>query len=111
MLPSLAAVAPATYFRGGSKMPARKAEATYDALSQTPFVSLYATASELEDFAELVAWHEILKQHQGNLSIEVTDAHGRSLKRWEPLAFPNVQRRFVDVEELLTSQAVCRTFS
>ena len=111
MLPSLAAVAPTTYFRGGSKMPARKAEATYDALSQTPFVSLYATASELEDFAELVAWHEILKQHQGNLSIEVTDAHGRSLKQWEPLAFPNVQRRFVDVEELLTSQAACRTFS
>ena len=74
MTPSVAAVTPKTYFRGGSKLPASEAEATYDALSRTPFVSLHATASELEEFAELVTWHEILKQHQGDLDIEVKDA-------------------------------------
>ena len=108
MTPSVAAIAPRTYFRGGSKLPAAEAEATYDALSRTPFVSLYATASEAEDFAELVAWHEILKQHQGNLVIEVTDARGKTLKQWDPLMFPGVQNRFANVDELLTSQSDCR---
>lgn len=108
MTPSVAAVAPKTYFRGGSKLPAAEAEATYDALSRTPFVSLYATASELEDFAELVAWHEILKQHQGDLVIEVTDARGKTLKQWHPLTFPGVESRFANVDELLTSQSDCR---
>lgn len=108
MTPSVAAVTPRTYFRGGAKLPAAQAEATYDALSRTPFVSLYATASELEDFAELVAWHEILRQHHGDLIIEVTDAHGKTLKQWDPLTFPGVQGRFASVDELLASQGDCR---
>ncbi len=108
MAPSLAAVAPTTYFRGGNPLGAGKAATVYDALAQTPFVSLYATASEQEDFAELVAWDEILKQHQGDLVIEVKDAHGKTLKRWEPFTFPGVQRRFADVDELLASQELCR---
>lgn len=108
MTPSVAAITPRTYFRGGSKLPAAEAEATYVALSRTPFVSLYATASEAEDFAELVAWHEILKQHQGDLVIEVTDARGKTLKQWDPLTFPGVEGRFANVDELLTSQSDCR---
>jgi hypothetical protein len=79
----------------------------YDALVRTPFVSLYATASEMEDFAELVAWCEIFEQPQGSLTIEVKDAKGETLKRWEPLTFPAVRRRFVDVDELLFSGGPC----
>ncbi len=108
MTSTVAADTPKTYFRGGAKLPAAEAEATYDALSHTPFVSLYATASEMEDFAELVAWHEILDQHQGDLVIEVKDAHGNTLKQWHPLTFPGVQGRFANVDELLASRDDCR---
>jgi hypothetical protein len=111
LVPSLAAIAPMTIFRGGSPLPAAKAAAQYDALSQTPFVSLYATASREEDFAELVAWHEILKQHHGDLAIEVKNTRGEALKRWEPLTFPGVQKRFADVDELLGSQRLCPSVS
>jgi hypothetical protein len=111
MAPSLAEVAPNTYFRGAGKVPAGKAVSVYNALAQTPFVSLYATASEMEDFAELMAWGEIFKQYQGNLIIEVKDAQGETIKRWEPLTFPAVQKRLVDVNELLVSGTPCSTSS
>ena len=107
MVPALASsVAATTYFRGGPLKVGRAAP-VYDALAQTPFVSLYATASAQEDFAESVAWHEILKQHHGNLVIEMNDASGNTLRRWEPLTFPEVQTRFADVDELLASQIPC----
>ena len=104
-------VAASTYFHGGHPIGIGKAAAVYDALAQTPFVSLYATASRNEDFAELVAWDEVLKQHEGNLVIEVHDAHGKILERWEPLTFPKVQKRFAEVDALLASQASCSSLS
>jgi hypothetical protein len=108
MATSLASVAPVTYFRGASAIPISKAASVYDALAKTPFVSAYATASPNEDFAELVAWHEILRQHQGKLVIEVKNVHGEILKHWEPLTFPEVQSRFTEVDELLASQGHCK---
>ena len=104
-------MAATTYFHGGHPIGIGKAATVYDALAQTPFVSLYATASRNEDFAELVAWDEVLKQHEGSLVIEVHDAHGNILKRWEPLTFPKVQKRFSEVNELLASQASCSSLS
>jgi len=100
-----------TYFHGGHTIGIGKAAAVYDALAQTPFVSLYATASRNEDFAELVAWDEVLKQHEGNLVIEVNDTHGKILERWEPLTFPKVQKRFAEVDELLASHTSCSSLS
>jgi len=73
----------------------------YDSLAQSPFVSLYSTASEQEDFSELVAWRDVMQQHSGNLIIEMADADGKILRRWEPLTFPGVQKRFADVDDLL----------
>lgn len=109
MVPQLASsIVAATYFRGGGRLEAGQATILYDALALTPFVSLYATASAQEDFAELVAWYEVLKQHNGVLVIELNDARGKTLKRWEPLTSPGMQRRFADVHELLASQAPCR---
>jgi hypothetical protein len=105
--PLASSVAATTAWRGGHPLELEKAQTVYDALAQTPFVSLYSTASAWEDFAELVAWHEVLKQHQGDLVIEVDDASGKSLKHWEPLTFPEVQKRFVDVDELLAAQGPC----
>ncbi len=112
MVPTLvSSLAATTYFRGAHPLGIGKAAAVYDALAQTPFVSLYATATDQEDFAELVAWREILKQHHGDLVIVVNDARGKTLGRWEPLAFPEVQKRFADVDELLASPAPCSGLS
>jgi hypothetical protein len=112
MVPQLASsAAAATYFRGGRPLGFGQAATVYDALAQTPFVSLYATASEQEDLAELVAWREVMKQHGGNLIIEVSNARGETVRRWEPLTFPGVQKRFADVDDMLTSQETCSGLS
>ena len=108
MVPQLASSAAATtYFRQGHPLGFGKAVTVYDSLAQSPFVSLYATASEREDLAELVAWREIMNQHGGNLRIEVADSQGKTLRRWEPLTFPGVKERFAEVDELLASKEYC----
>lgn len=104
-------VAATTIFRGGSRIEVGRAVGLYDALSTSPFVTLYATASSSEDLAELVAWHEIQNQHHGNLIVSVSDSLGKTLQRWEPLTFPGVQRRFSVVDKLLASRLLCNSFS
>ena len=84
-----------------------RAVSVYDTLAQTPFVGLYSTASEHEDLAELVAWHEVVKQHHGELVIEVKDVGGKTLGLWRPLTFPKVLDRFSEVETLLAAQTAC----
>ena len=49
MVPRLAnSIAAKTYFRGGPKVPFGQATTLYDALAQTPFVSIYSTAEPQE---------------------------------------------------------------
>ena len=107
LAPSIAAITPKTYFRGADQLPIAKASDVYDALAQTPFVSLYATASRQEDLAELVAWYEIYTQDGGNLIIALKDAGGKTVQEWHPLSFPKVRERFSDVEKFLGSQLQC----
>jgi hypothetical protein len=107
LAPSIAAITPTTYFRGADQLSIAKASAVYDALAQTPFVSLYATASRQEDLAELVAWYEICTEDSGNLIIALKDTRGRTVDEWHPLSFPKVRERFIDVEKLLGSQLRC----
>ena len=108
LVPQLSSsIAARTLFRRGRLFGFGRAAGLYDALAQTPFVSLYSTASASDDFAELVAWHEIEKQHHGDLVITVNDDRGRILRRWEPLTFNEVQKRFLDVDVLLASQRHC----
>jgi hypothetical protein len=107
MVPQLASsAAPTTYFHQGHPLGFGKAVIVYDSLAQSPFVSLYATASEHDDLAELVAWRQIMS-HGGNLSIEVKDSQGKTLRRWEPLTFPGVKERFMEIDELLDSKEYC----
>ncbi|GLQ49992.1 hypothetical protein GCM10010872_14410 [Dyella flava] len=96
LVPSLAStVLNETYFRTGKPFGIEKAATVYDALSKSPFVSLYSTASSAEDFAELVAWHEV-RRDGGALTIELgADA------QWRPLAFAGVDKRFKYVDDLL----------
>jgi len=107
LAPSIAAITPKTYFRGADHLPIAKASDVYDALAQTPFVSLYATASRQEDLAELVTWHEIYTQDGGDLIIGLKDAGGKTIEEWHPLRFPRARERFADVEKLLGSPLSC----
>jgi hypothetical protein len=108
LLPGLAVITPKTYFRGGSPLPASQAPSVYDSLAKTPFVSLYATASRQEDFAELVAWHNILEEHNGDLIVAVRNARGDTRHQWHPLSFPRVQSRFAQLNKPLVARSLCR---
>lgn len=89
-----------TYFRTGKPLDIEKAPAVYDALSKSPFVSLYSTAASAEDFAELVAWHEI-RHDGGSLTIKVSGGSQSAKSQWSPLSFQGVDRRFTYVDDLL----------
>jgi hypothetical protein len=89
-----------TYFRGSAPLPLEKATDLYNSLSETPFVSLYATASANEDFAELVAWRELQQHHSATLTISVSSPSSDTVTEWHPLTFPAVQTRFVRVDDL-----------
>lgn len=102
LAPRLAASPAAeTTFRRAPRLPAGRAGAVYDALAQSPFVSLYASAAAPEDLAELVTWRDLSQRHGATLAIEIVDAGGATLKRYEPLAFPGVQARMELVDRLL----------
>ena len=89
-----------TYFRGGPRVALERAPEVYNSLSKTPFVSLYSTSSEREDFAELVAWRELEKRYGGSLTIDVKNSRTNTDEEWHPLTFPAVQERFARVDEL-----------
>lgn len=91
----------ASTFRRGDKTPIGKAQALYQDLSRTPFVSLYATAAAPEDLAELVAWERMSSQLHQKLAIVVKDAKGRVVYRYAPLEAPLVRARFAAVKKLL----------
>ena len=100
-VPRLAqALATQTYFHEGSRLALTKAPEVYDSLARTPFVSLYATSSAREDFAELVTWRELQKLQGGTLTIEVKDPRNQTDRVWHPLSFPVVQERFPAVDTL-----------
>jgi hypothetical protein len=100
-------VATQTYFHGGAKLPSQQASKVYDSLSNSPFVSLYATASAREDFAELVAWREIQKLYAGTLTIRVDQGHAAAPREWHPLSFTAAQRRFLQVDQLESLKEGC----
>jgi hypothetical protein len=89
-----------TYFRTGKPLEIAKAPAVYDALSNSPFVSLYSTAASAEDFAELVAWHEV-RRDGGSLTITLSGGNTPAGSQWHPLAFAGVDKRFGYVDDLL----------
>lgn len=100
-----------TRFRGEPALPAGQAGAVYEALSQSPFVSLYSTSSASEDFAELVAWRVVSKKSDAALYVEIKAADGRTVGRYHPLDTPSVRRRFAALDRFLRDLAPtwCRT--
>lgn len=101
LAPSLSgSPAATTPFRRAPPVPLARADEVYDALGRTPFVSLYATAAAPEDVAELMTWHDIARRG-GALVITLSDAAGKQIRRYEPLAFPAVKARMERVGRLL----------
>jgi hypothetical protein len=108
MIPELEqTLAAKMYFRGGPPLALERAPEVYNSLSKTPFVSLYSTSSEGEDFAELVAWRELEKRYGGSLTIDVMNSRTNTDQEWHPLTFPAVQERFAEVDELESSGHSC----
>ena len=94
-----------TPYRGGEPIPAEQAVALYQALSHTPFPSLYATAAAPEDFAELVAWRELsLASPNSTLEFVVHDGQGSQLYALKPLENVAVLKRMQALGDFL---AIC----
>lgn len=90
-----------TPFRRAPKVPISEAPALYAALGESPFPSLYATASSAEDLAELVAWRAQASNPGAPPEIRVLDRAGRTVFRADPLAPTKVRRRLALVDALL----------
>jgi len=80
-------------YRRGPRLPLSQSPGLYRALAHAPFVSLYATASAGEDFAELMAWRELSSRFQTPLKIQVLDASGAEIVSVEPLKSSSVRLR------------------
>jgi hypothetical protein len=99
--PYAASVIARSVYRREPKLPLAQGPALYRALARAPFVSLYATASAGEDFAELMAWRELSRRFETPLRIQVLDGHGAEIVSIEPLKSPSVRLRLEAAEAVL----------
>ncbi len=90
-----------TAYRRLPALPFRQAGEVYRGLLQTPFVSLYATASRSEDLAETAAWAILRREFGDTLVISVDHGADGSSERFRPLTNPSVVRRFDAIEAML----------
>lgn len=78
-------------------IPIAKAKMLYEALGQTPAVSIYATRSYSEDLAEAVAWRQMIQKLKQPYRIEIRDGE-RTVYSYEPAKNPLVQARFSQLD-------------
>ncbi len=95
-------------YRREPKLPLSQSPALYRALAQAPFVSLYATASAGEDFAELLAWRELSGLLETPLKFQVLDGRGVEVVSVEPLKSPAVRSRFEAAQAALADARAAR---
>ncbi len=91
-------------YRRGPKLANAQSISLYQALKNSPFVSLYSSASAGEDFAELVTWRVLSTQYNMPLSFQVVDRHGKPVITVEPLQSTQVLNRFQAVDAILNVQ-------
>jgi hypothetical protein len=82
---------------GGVLLDIEKAQALYEDLERTPFVSVYASLMVVEDIAELVAWRQMTEKYGQPYRIEVRDAAG-VIYSYEPMKSPLVQSRLYQLD-------------
>ncbi|KAB7765040.1 hypothetical protein [Xanthomonas maliensis] len=88
-------------YRRKPAQPLAQAPALYAALADSPFVSLYSTASAGEDLAELVAWHTLSQRSKVKLAISIVDGSGKRITSIAPLTSTAVQARMQTVDAIL----------
>ncbi|UXA53285.1 hypothetical protein M0D45_00275 [Xanthomonas prunicola] len=88
-------------YRRAPAQPLSQAPALYRALAESPFVSLYSTASAGEDFAELIAWRELSQRLDVGLTIWIRDSSGNVVARFDPLSSTSVQARMAKANAVL----------
>ncbi len=99
--PYAGSAASRSVYRRAPKLPLSQSPALYRSLAQTPFVSLYSTASAGEDFAELMAWRALSSRFATPLKIQVLDERGAEIVSIEPLKSPSVRLRLEAAEAVL----------
>lgn len=88
----------APYKRASIKL--SSAPTIYDSLKSSPFVSLYASTSLLEDFAELVAWHYVRNHLNKNIRTEVVVEDEVNVA-YDPASNPLVIQRLSDLDNTI----------
>lgn len=79
-------------WRGGPRRPIGRAAELYRGLSETPFVSLYASASAGEDLAEIAAWQQLGSRGIRPV-VDVRRGDGSVAFRYSPLEADRVRER------------------
>ena len=77
---------------GGRLFVPNEATKVYEGLSQTPFVSLYSTASWHEDLAELLTVYHLTKRYKQPFRIVVRQ-YGKEIFQYEPMKSALVLKR------------------
>jgi hypothetical protein len=77
---------------GGERLNIEDAQALYEDLERTPFVSVYASLIVIEDLAELVAWRQMTEEYDQPYRIEIRNDTG-VVYSYEPMKSPLVRRR------------------
>ncbi len=89
---------------GGHPIKIGEAADVYRALAGTPFVDLFATASEAEDLSSAVAFDVLWRQDHISPKVIVRNKTGNVLYVYEPMKNPKVQARLPLVKQFLHTQ-------
>ncbi|OYX66159.1 MAG: hypothetical protein B7Y88_04465 [Sphingomonadales bacterium 32-64-17] len=111
-MPHADSLAARTPFRRHPPVPGRHAPAYYQSLSNSPFVSFYATAAASEDLAEAFAWEQLHTSQGQRLTLTVRDSEGLPLFAYAPLETEPARRRFAQVQTFIAQyEQACRVAS
>ena len=81
------------FFRTGKSLPIGGAQAAYEALAQTPFVSIYGSSNWYDDVAELVTWYHLSQRLKQPYRIILRDGNN-IVFTYTPMTSPLVIARF-----------------
>jgi len=84
-------------FRTDKTISITKAPALYEALSQTPFVSLYGSNNRGDDLAELIACYDLSENLGQPFQIQLWDGN-KMVFHYDPMRNQNVRKRFGQIK-------------
>ena len=85
-----------SFRRGGKKLPPEKAKDVYEALKQTPFVSLYGRNSWHEDLAEYVTVYHLTEKLGQPFTIIIRN-NGKEIFSYNPMMSALVRNRIIQM--------------